>query len=123
MSRDWTLYLEDIVDACRLIEQFTAGMSGESFAGNALVFHATVRNLEIVGEAAKRLPDEARFRMPEVDWTGAARFRDVVAHRYFAIDPAVVWSIVQTKIPALSRAASRALAEADQGGVPPGEGA
>ena len=117
MSRDWTLYLEDIVDACRLIEEFTAGMSRESFAGNALAFHATVRNLEIVGEAAKQLTDEARARMPEVDWTGAARFRDVVAHRYFALDPAVVWSIVQTKIPALSNAARRVLAEADQSGT------
>ena len=70
MSRDWTLYLEDIADACRLIEQFTAG---------------------------------------------AARFRDIVAHRYFALDPAVVWSIVQTKIPALSRAARRVLSESGDG--------
>lgn len=115
MSRDWTLYLEDIADACRLIEQFTAGASGESFAADALVFHATVRNLEIVGEAAKRLPEEAKARMPEVDWAGAARFRDIVAHRYFALDPAVVWSIVQTKIPALSRAARRVLSESDDG--------
>jgi uncharacterized protein with HEPN domain len=79
VSRDWTLYLGDIADACRIIEEFTAGMSGESFAGNALAFHATVRNLEIVGEAAKRLSDEAKARMPEVDWVGAARFRDVAA--------------------------------------------
>lgn len=122
MSRDWTLYLEDIVGACRLIEQFTAGTSGESFAANALVFHATVRNLEIVGEAAKCLPDEAKARMPEVDWAGAARFRDVVAHRYFALDPAVVWNIVQTKIPALSRAAQRVLSEVDQSGIA-GDGA
>ena len=122
MSRDWTLYLEDIADACRLIEEFTAGMSGESFAGNALAFHATVRNLEIVGEAAKRLPDEAKARMPEVDWVAAARFRDVVAHRYFSLDPAVVWDIVKTKIPELSRAASRVISEADQGGTA-GDGA
>ncbi len=113
MSRDWTLYLEDIADACRLIEQFTAGASGESFAADALVFHATVRNLEIVGEAAKRLPEEAKARMPEV--AGAARFRDIVAHRYFALDPAVVWSIVQTKISALSRAARRVLSESGDG--------
>lgn len=113
MSRDWTLYLADIAEACRLIEPFTEGMSAESFVGNLQAFHATVRNLEIVGEAAKRLPEEARVRMPEVDWAGAARFRDVVAHRYFALDPAVVWSIVQTKIPDLSRAAWRVLAEID----------
>jgi uncharacterized protein with HEPN domain len=120
VSRDWTLYLADIADACSLIEDFTGGMSLEAFATNALVFHATVRNLEIVGEAAKRLPEEAKARMPEVDWGGAARFRDVIVHRYFALDPAVVWNIVQTKLPALSRAACRVLAESDQGGPPGG---
>jgi uncharacterized protein with HEPN domain len=95
-------------------------MSLEAFATNALVFHATVRNLEIVGEAAKRLPEEAKARMPEVDWGGAARFRDVIVHRYFALDPAVVWNIVQTKLPALSRATRRVLVESDQGGPPGG---
>lgn len=108
MSRDWTLYLADIEEACRLIAQFTGGMSGESFAGNALSFHATVRNLEIIGEAAKMLPEEAKARMPEVDWRGAARFRDVVAHRYFSLDPEVVWNIVETKLPALRRSGAPA---------------
>ncbi|MBK6973460.1 MAG: DUF86 domain-containing protein [Sterolibacteriaceae bacterium] len=122
MSRDWTLYLEDLAEACRLIEQFTSGMSAHSFASDALVFHATVRNLEIIGEAAKRLPDEAKARMPEVDWSGAARFRDVIVHRYFALDPAVVWSILQTKIPALSSAARRVLSEFDRGGSPESTG-
>lgn len=120
MSRDWTLYLADIEEACRLIKQFTAGLSGESFAGNALAFHATVRNLEIVGEAVKRLPEEAKARMPEVDWSGAARFRDVIAHRYFALDPAVVWNIVETKLPALCAAAARLLAEMSESGTPGG---
>ena len=115
MSRDWTLYLEDIRDAAVLIVEFTKVLSGEEFAANPLVFHATVRNLEIIGEAAKRLPDEAKARMPEVDWAGSARFRDVVAHRYFGLDPAVVWSIVQTKIPALRSATERVLVETDGG--------
>lgn len=120
MSRDWTLYLADIAEACRLVEQFTAGLSGESFAGNALAFHATVRNLEIVGEAVKSLPEEAKARMPGVDWSGAARFRDVMAHRYFALDPAVVWNIVETKLPALCAAAARLLAETSESGTPEG---
>ncbi|WP_373509017.1 DUF86 domain-containing protein [Thiocapsa sp.] len=114
MSRDWTLLLEDILDACRLVEQFTAGISGKAFARDALVFHATVRNLEIIGEATKQLPDDVKARMPEVDWRGAARFRDVIAHRYFALDPAVVWDIVKTKIPGLKQATARLLAEMDQ---------
>jgi uncharacterized protein with HEPN domain len=121
VSRDWTLFLADIAEACRLVEQFTAGMSGESFARNALAFHATVRNLEIIGEAAKRLPEDAKARMPEVDWSGAARFQDIIVHRYFALDPEVVWDIVETKLPALRCAASRLLAEMDQGGTAGGE--
>jgi len=122
VSRDWTLYLEDIRDAARLIGEFSKAMTGEEFAANPLVFHATVRNLEVIGEAAKRLPEEAKARMPEVDWAGAAKFRDVIAHRYFALDPAVVWSIVQGRIPALHQAAERVLAEEDQGGASGGWG-
>lgn len=114
MSRDWTLLLEDILDACRLVEQFTAGISEKAFGRDALVFHATVRNLEIIGEATKQLPDDVKARMPEVDWKGAARFRDVIAHRYFALDPEVVWDIVMTKIPGLRQTTARLLAEMDQ---------
>lgn len=117
MSRDWALFLADIAEACCLVEQFTAGLTGESFARNPLAFHATVRNLEIIGEAAKRLPQEARVRMAEVDWSGAARFRDVIAHRYFSLDPEVVWDIVETKIPTLCLAASRLLGELNQSGA------
>lgn len=114
MSRDWTLLLEDILDACRLVEQFTAGISEKAFGRDVMVFHATVRNLEIIGEATKQLPDDVKARMPEVDWRGAARFRDVIAHRYFALDPAVVWDIVKTKIPGVKQATARLLAEMDQ---------
>jgi uncharacterized protein with HEPN domain len=117
VSRDWALFLADITQACGLVGQFTAGLTGEAFAHNALAFHATVRNLEIIGEAAKRLPDEAKARMAEVDWVGAARFRDVIAHRYFALDPEVVWNIVETKIPILCRAASRLLVEISRSGA------
>jgi len=117
VSRDWALFLADIAQACSLVEQFTAGLTSESFALNPLAFHATVRNLEIIGEAAKRLPAEARARMADVDWSGAARFRDVIAHRYFSLDPAVVWNIVETKIPTLCLSASRLLVELERSGA------
>jgi uncharacterized protein with HEPN domain len=117
VSRDWALFLADIAEACCLVEEFTAGLTGESFSRNPLAFHATVRNLEIIGEAAKRLPEEAMARMSEVDWSGAARFRDVIAHRYFSLDPEVVWNIVETKIPTLCLAASRLLGELKQSGA------
>ncbi len=113
MSRDWSLYLEDIRDACDLIATFTKGLGPDEFRATPLVFHAVVRNLEIIGEAAKRLPEEARTRMPEIDWSGAAKFRDVIAHQYFGIDPDIVWDVVRTRIAPMRAAAERELKARD----------
>ena len=60
MSRDWRLYLGDIVTSCEKIRRFTAGMSRESFLADERTVDAVVRNIEIIGIAAKRIPDEIR---------------------------------------------------------------
>ncbi|MFL6195528.1 MAG: DUF86 domain-containing protein [Thermoanaerobaculia bacterium] len=66
-----------------------------------MAYDATLRNLEILGEAAKTIPEELRQRYPEVNWRGVAGLRDVLAHAYFALDEATLWRIVQTDIPQL----------------------
>lgn len=68
-----------------------------------------VRNLEIVGEAAKHLPEEVKALTPDVDWSKAAGLRDVIAHGYFGLDLHIVWDVVQTKIPILSQSAEQVL--------------
>jgi uncharacterized protein with HEPN domain len=76
-----------------------------------MVIDAVVRNLEIIGEAAKHLPAEAKTLMPQVDWSKAAAFRDVIAHGYFGLDLHIIWDVVQTKIPPLNQSVEKVLRE------------
>ena len=76
MSRDWRLYLEDIERACEKVGRFTQGCDFESFVADERTYDAVLRNLEVIGEAAKRVPDNVRAQMPEVPWRAIAGFRD-----------------------------------------------
>lgn len=109
MSRDVRLYLEDIAQAGAKIVRFTQGMTLESFVADELTYDAVLRNLEVIGEAAKRVPEEIRQKMPEVPWRAIAGFRDIVAHVYFALDDAIVWSAVQNELPKLCESVTRFL--------------
>src|SRR3990172_8594003 len=99
MSRDWTFYLEDILESARKTARYTQGMTLDEFRDNDVIFDAVIRNLEIIGEAAKHLPAEVRTMMPDVEWSKAAAFRDVIVHHYFGLDIHVVWDIVKNKVP------------------------
>jgi uncharacterized protein with HEPN domain len=110
MSRDWQFCLEDIAESGTRIAHYTKAMSLEEFRGNQLVFDAVVRNLEIIGEAARHLPAAVTSTLPEVEWDRTVAFRDVIARQYFGLDPQIVWDLVQTKIPEIVRSSSAALA-------------
>jgi uncharacterized protein with HEPN domain len=110
MLHDWTVLLEDIVEYGSKIAQYTDRMSLEEFRGNDLVFDAVVRNLELLGGAAKNLPGEVTASMPDAAWSRAVAFGDVIARRSVGLDPRIVWDLVQTKIPELVRSSSAALA-------------
>jgi uncharacterized protein with HEPN domain len=71
----------------------------EAFVADEMAYDATLRNLEVLGEAAKSIPEEIRQRHPDVDWRGLAGLRDVLAHAYFALDDPTLWKIVQVDIP------------------------
>lgn len=111
MPRDARLYLDDLVEACRYVRDFTAGLDAAAFAADHRTMHAVLRNLEIAGEAAKNLPPEMLARAPEVPWRKLIRLRDLLAHAYYRVDPAVVWDLVQGDVPALEAAARRLAAE------------
>ena len=111
MSRDFSLYLEDILLSCQRIVRYTNGMSYDSFIKNELVYDAVLRNIEIVGEAVKQIPIEIRDRHPEIDWRRIAGMRDIVAHHYFSIHDEIVWDIVENKIPELTGIIERVLEE------------
>lgn len=80
MSRDWALYLEDILLCCRKVRAFTEGMTFEQFKTDEKTYDAVVRNLEIIGQAAKNIPPSVQALMPEVDWRKPAGLRDIIAH-------------------------------------------
>jgi len=98
VSRRWELFLRDMLEAARKIVRYIGDRQGEAFLADEMAYDATLRNLEILGEAAKAIPEEVRQRHPEVDWRGVAGLRDVLAHAYFALDGATLWRIVHSDV-------------------------
>ena len=76
-----------------------------------MAYDAALRNLQIIGEAAKAVPADVRQRHPEVDWKGMAGLRDVLAHAYFGLDNDTLWDVVITKVPQLRNQVRRILDE------------
>jgi uncharacterized protein with HEPN domain len=99
VSREIRLYLDDIVECCDKIGRFTLGLTFEQFRSSEMVVDAVTRNLEIIGEASKSVPDEMRSKYPDVPWRKMTGLRDVVVHGYFRIDVQLLWDIVQREVP------------------------
>ena len=104
MSRDEIMYLQDIAESCNKILRFTAGLSKPGLIGDVRTYDAVVRNLEIIGEAAKHIGEDLRRQVPEIEWRKAAGLRDILTHVYFGIDNDILWDVVQNKIPAIGTA-------------------
>lgn len=109
MRRDTNLYLEDIVDVCRKIDLYTAGLTFADFEADQKTVDAVVRNIEIIGEAARNIPGDVRSQLPEVAWNDAADMRSAIIHGYFAADLDIVWDVVKTKIAPLASRVSEYL--------------
>lgn len=103
MSRDLRLYLEDILQACEKIQRYTDRMFLDEFQSDDRTYDAVIRNLEIIGEAAKNIPPETRALYPDIEWRAIAAFRNIVAHEYFAVNAEIVWDIITNKIPDLQK--------------------
>jgi len=99
--RDLTDSLEDILDAIRAIERFTAKVNLENFVQNEEKYFAVEKALEIIGEAVKNIPDSVRRDYPKIPWKKIAGMRDKLAHQYWRTDVEVVWKTVQEDVPKL----------------------
>ncbi|MFA4843644.1 MAG: DUF86 domain-containing protein [Candidatus Margulisiibacteriota bacterium] len=104
MSRNYRLLLKDILTAIKRIEKYTKGLTLIKFSENDLVLDAAVRNLEVIGEASKNLPDEVKAKYKDIEWKKIAGLRNIIAHEYFGIDVVIVWDIIKTKLPELKKA-------------------
>jgi uncharacterized protein with HEPN domain len=100
-----------MLEAALQIAQYTEGYSYEQFVEDRRTLDAVIRNLTIMGEAAKTVPEEVRASNPEVRWRAMAGLRDIVVHEYFGIKLEIVWRVVQEDVPALARQIRKILAE------------
>jgi uncharacterized protein with HEPN domain len=99
-ERDERLYLSDIVTAIDRILEYTAA-GRQAFLDDQLTQDAVVRNIEIIGEAARNLADETRRANPQVPWSKIVGTRDRVIHGYFRVDLDIIWEVVATELPRL----------------------
>ncbi len=112
MSKDARVYLAQMLERILRIESYT--WEGESsFLQNPLIQDAVIRNLEVIGEAAKRVPDEFRVQHPDIPWRALTGFRDVLIHQYEGVGLALVWSAVATSLPELRQAIEAVLPPLD----------
>lgn len=101
MQKEYKVYLDDIIESIKKIEKYTKGISYEEFARNDLVIDAVVRNLEIIGEAVKRLPTEIKRQHHNIEWKKVAGLRDILIHEYSGINIKIIWDVITNKIPSL----------------------
>lgn len=113
MSRAFELYLQDILESTTRIRGYVEGLNQEQFQADSKTVDAVVRNLEIIGEATKHLPDSIRDANPEVPWRQIAGFRDVLIHNYFIVNLDIVWNVVQAELPSLARHVDAILQDSD----------
>lgn len=114
MPRDFRLYLDDILDAIRQIRLYVGTQDETAFLADRKTQDAVIRNLEIIGEAAGNLPDVIRNKMPGIDWRKFKGLRNILAHEYFGINPAIVWDIVQKKLGPVETACRNVLSATDE---------
>lgn len=98
MPRDYQLQLEDILDAVSRIRLYTQGMSYNEFASDIKTQDAVVRNLEVIGEAARALPESIKAGAPIVEWRKIIGLRNILIHEYFGVNLPIIWDVICNKL-------------------------
>lgn len=111
MPRDMRLYLDDILESIDRICSYVAGMDFERFSGDQKTIDAVVRNLEIIGEAARSMGEDVRQAVPEIEWKKIIGLRNILTHEYFGVSSRIIWDIIQTKLLSLKSACEKMIEE------------
>ncbi len=102
-NRPIRLLIDDMLDAIGRVEQYTKDFSYETFSSDQKTIDAVVRNLEIIGEAANRLPEEFKEKHSEIEWYKIVGLRHRIVHEYFGIDIQIIWQILKNDLTVLRK--------------------
>ena len=100
-NRVWFFYVNDMIGFTEKVLTYTHGYTQEEFIESGLTYDATLRNLELIGEAATHIPDDVRTAYPEIAWRAIIAMRNRIIHGYLGVDNDTIWSIIQNDIPKL----------------------
>lgn len=102
-KRDESLFLDDILDSILAIESFVSGFAFEQFVQDRKTFSATIRELEVIGEAVNSISEETKGQYPEVLWLEIRSFRNKIVHEYFGVNARIVWDLLTNELPILKK--------------------
>jgi uncharacterized protein with HEPN domain len=101
LPRDTDRRIDYIIACCEKILRLTSGLNHEQLVSQELVMDAVLRNIEVIGEAAKNIPEDLRARVPGIEWKKVAGMRDWISHVYYRVDDEIVWDVVENKVAGL----------------------
>ena len=101
-QREWRFYITDMIGFAENVISYTGGFDLDRFVNSGITYDATLRNLELIGEAAKHIPQSIRDQHAEIPWRMMIATRNKLIHGYLGIDNDTLWSIIQSDVPELS---------------------
>lgn len=113
-DRPYTLYLEDILTAINKITEYIEDYNFKKFKQDYKTVDAVIRNFEIIGEAAKNIPDKIKTKYPDVPWTEMYLLRNRISHEYFGIDYEIIWDLAVNYLPENKKQIEGILRETDE---------
>lgn len=113
MKKDPNVFLKHILECIDLIEEYSKDLSKENFKSNIKIQDAIIRRLEIIGEAARNLPDEFKSSYLDTQWKKIIAARNILVHFYFGVDLNTIWNIVNNDLPQLKKQVESMLEDHD----------
>lgn len=109
MPREYKQQLDDILEAIGLIREYIGDMDYKAFEGDRKTQDAVIRNIEVIGEAARIVPDAVKSKAAGIEWDKITALRNILIHEYFGVNLKIIWDVVKNKLDALEATCRRLL--------------